>query len=199
MTSKSLFTFPSKFSFFYIQRFDAFFSPTLWKQHTLSQPVRGWVARSDRTTNIRLWTVWPMALIICNASVVSKSIVISVLSTGKSNMQNKNLFAIRNYYQAIINNQPVTLLHNFQTSFFMCTSEIIYKTRSKTILDNHNNNGVLQLFISHLLSHKITNYFDTLNQVKGRWEYFISNWEGAESETTHSDQVDPLTPMLLYQ
>ena len=134
MTSKSLFTFPSKFSFFYIQRFDAFFSPTLWKQHTLSQPVRGWIAMCDRTTNIRLWTVWPMSLIICNASVVSKSIVISVLSTGKSNMQNKNLFAIRNYYQAIINNQPVTLLHNFQTSFFMCTSETIYKTRSRASL-----------------------------------------------------------------
>ena len=46
--------------------------------------------------------------------------------------QNK-IFVIRNYYQiitAIIANQPVTLLHNFQTSFSMCSSEISSKTGS---------------------------------------------------------------------
>ena len=60
VTSKSLFTSPSKFSSFYFKVLDAFLLPTFWKQHTLSQPVGEWAARSDRTTNRRLWTVWPI-------------------------------------------------------------------------------------------------------------------------------------------
>ena len=78
----------------------------------------------------------------------------------------KKIFVIRNYYQiitAIIANQPVTLLHNFQTSFSMCSSEISSKTGSYDILDEQNNKRVLHFYISHLLSHKMANYFRKLN------------------------------------